>query len=76
VQGIHRFLKRVWNYSQTVFITDESDAELEVIIQTGIKKITEDIERRSFNTVVSQLMIMFNALEERKSVLLGALWWC
>ncbi len=68
VQGIHRFLKRIWNYSQEVTLDDAQDDVLEVIMQTGIKKITEDIERRSFNTVVSQLMIMFNALEERKSV--------
>ncbi len=68
VQGIHRFLKRIWNYSQEVTLDDAQDDALEVVMQTGIKKITEDIERRSFNTVVSQLMIMFNALEERKSV--------
>jgi leucyl-tRNA synthetase len=68
VQGIHRFLKRIWNYSQTVTVDDSSDDSLEVIVQTSIKKITEDIERRSFNTVISQLMIMFNALEEHTSV--------
>lgn len=68
VQGIHRFLKRIWNYSQTVTVDDSSDDSLEVIVQTSIKKITEDIERRSFNTVISQLMILFNALEEHTSV--------
>lgn len=67
IEGVHRFIKKMWRLyadEQTGWIvTNEAatDAELKTIHKT-IKKIGEDIERFSFNTAVSQLMICVNEL--------------
>ena len=67
IEGVHRFLKKMWrlyNDEQKGWIvTDEAatDAELRILHKT-IKKISDDIERFSFNTSVSQFMICVNDL--------------
>jgi leucyl-tRNA synthetase len=67
IEGVHRFLKKFWRLfadEQAGFIvTDEAatDAELRIVHKT-LKKISEDIERFSFNTSVSQFMICVNEL--------------
>ncbi len=67
IEGVHRFLKKLWRLyadEQTGWIvTDDAptDAELKVLHKT-IKKITEDMERFSFNTSISQFMITVNEL--------------
>ncbi len=68
VEGVSRFLKRVWR----VFIDEVSDElssdlvdtepdrqQLKVLHET-IKKVTEDIEGGRYNTAISQLMIFNN----------------
>ena len=67
IEGVHRFLKKLWRLyfdEQTGWIaTDEAptDPELRILHKT-IKKISEDIERFSLNTSVSQFMICVNEL--------------
>lgn len=67
IEGVHRFLKKMWRLyndeQQGWIVTDEAatDAELKVLHKT-IKKISEDIEKFSFNTSVSQFMICVNEL--------------
>lgn len=67
IEGVHRFLKKLWRLyadeQQGWIVTDDAatDAELKILHKT-IKKIGEDIERFSFNTSVSQLMICVNEL--------------
>ena len=67
IEGVHRFLKKMWRLfedEQTGWVvTNEpaTDAELRILHKT-IKKISEDIERFSFNTSVSQFMICINEL--------------
>lgn len=67
IEGVHRFLKKMWRlyaFEQGGWIVNDenpTDAELRILHKT-IKKITEDIERFSFNTSVSQLMICVNEL--------------
>ncbi|RYD57391.1 MAG: leucine--tRNA ligase [Sphingobacteriales bacterium] len=67
IEGVHRFLKKLWRLyfdEQTgLQVTNETatDAELRTLHKT-IKKISEDIERFSFNTAVSQFMICVNEL--------------
>jgi leucyl-tRNA synthetase len=70
ISGVHNFLKRFWRlfYSTGAFSvsTDApSEAELKVL-NRALKKISEDIERMSFNTCVSQFMIANNELMELK----------
>ncbi len=74
IEGVHRFLKKFWklydnclNESQGAdqAIRQSSNQALKVLHQT-IKKVTDDIERFSFNTAVSTFMICVNTLTEQK----------
>ena len=67
IEGVHRFLKKFWKLYDTAEIKDATDlkAELKILHQT-IKKITDDIERFSFNTAVSTFMICTNQLTDLK----------
>lgn len=66
IEGVHRFLKKMWrlyNDDNGWIVTDEAatDEELKTLHKT-IKKVSEDIEKFSFNTAVSQFMICVNEL--------------
>lgn len=67
IEGVHRFLKKLWRLyadeQKGWIVKDEAptDAELKVLHKT-IKKISDDMERFSFNTSVSQFMITVNEL--------------
>ncbi len=72
IEGVHRFLKKLWKLYDGYLNTQSNqnnqntpDAELKVLHQT-IKKITDDIERFSFNTSVSTFMICCNTLTDLK----------
>ena len=70
ITGVSGFLKKLWRlfYSPGGFSVSEepaTKAELKSLHKT-IKKITEDIERFSFNTSVSNFMICVNELTEQK----------
>lgn len=72
IEGVHRFLKKFWrlffdDQTEQSIVTDEAPTaeELKALHKT-IKKITEDIERFSFNTSVSQFMILTNELSDLK----------
>ena len=63
ISGVHNFLrkfKRLAGASQDV---PASKAELRIVHQT-IEKVTADLERYAFNTVVSALMIAVNELND------------
>ncbi len=70
IEGVHKFLRKYWGlfYSKDKFDVSEaepSDEELKILHKT-IKKVTEDIERFSFNTSVSAFMICVNELSSLK----------
>ena len=81
VEGVSRFLARVWRLimeenqagewvlSADVQKVDPQKSELKILHAT-IKKVTGDIEALSFNTAISQMMILVNALTNapKKSV--------
>ena len=56
-----RFLKKFWRLYENIVDEVPTKEELKVLHQT-IKKITDDIERFSFNTAVSNFMICTNDL--------------
>jgi leucyl-tRNA synthetase len=72
VEGAHRFLNRVWRLVNEVVRAEEregeADAELKLLRAThkAIRKVTVDIERFHFNTAVSALMELMNALLAHK----------
>lgn len=67
VEGMYRFLSRVWR----LFVTDEGQLNAKITDGEGdeafkrtahktIKKVTEDLDGLRFNTAISQLMIFVN----------------
>lgn len=71
IDGVFKFLRKVWNLFHdeqgNFFVSKEAPtkAELKVLHKT-IKKASDDIERYSFNTSVSEFMICVNELTAMK----------
>jgi leucyl-tRNA synthetase len=79
VEGVSRFLARVWRVA-----FDENEGEIKVsakiqdvpctdkellrVVHETIKKVGEDIEKLSFNTAISQMMICTNAFTQAEVV--------
>ncbi len=77
VEGVHRFLNRVWR----LYIADEPDGKLPLLdasitdatpddavlrlLHKTICKVGEDIEALRFNTAISQMMIFVNEMNKR-----------
>ncbi len=72
ISGSHNFLRKVWRLffdeqAQKSLLVDApaSPEELKVL-HTAIRKVQDDLDRYSFNTVVSTLMICVNDLGQLK----------
>jgi leucyl-tRNA synthetase len=84
VEGVSRFLARVWRLimeenragewilSSGVAEADPGKSQLKVVHAT-IKKVTGDIETLSFNTAISQMMILVNAFTNAPTKSVSAL---
>ena len=70
ISGVHNFLKKTWRlfYDQEKLIVDNNKPSPEAykILHQTIKKVTDDIERYSFNTCISTFMICVNELSALK----------
>ncbi len=72
IDGCHRFLKKFWNLfgvrnADELAINDkEPTAESLKSVHKLIKKVTEDIEKFSYNTAISAFMIAVNELGQQK----------
>ncbi len=77
VEGAYRFLGRVWRAVEELkdYMTSEkinaatltdADKKLRFAVNSSIKKVTEDCDRFSFNTAISSVMEMGNALYNYK----------
>lgn len=70
IEGVRRFLEKVWR----MFTTKDEvrgtkyDIGLETLLNRTIKKVGEDIETLNFNTAVSAMMILANAMADAESV--------
>ncbi len=73
VEGAYRFLNRVWRaveelipYSEKAVIDQNSlnaeEKKLRLAVHASIKKVTDDCDRFSFNTAISSIMELVNAL--------------
>ena len=91
VEGVSRFLAKIWRLAfeqnqeaewvLSSKLTDEqpTDKDLLKVLHETIKKVGEDIERMSFNTAISQMMICCNAFgkaEKLPALLIGDLIKC
>ncbi len=75
VEGVHRFLQRLWRLiidedtgelSKQVKNVEADEATLRLLHQT-IRKVTGDIEDFGFNTAISQMMILLNHLSKQNT---------
>lgn len=63
ILGSRRFLDRVWRLSEdSKGKTDSLSENLETILHSTIKKVTDDIESLNLNTAISALMILINEI--------------
>ena len=67
ISGVHNFLRKLWRHlhDEKNILSLNNDIPTEASIRSlhkTIKKVDEDIQRFSFNTVVSTLMICLNEL--------------
>ncbi len=84
VEGVARFLARVWRLlmtenqagewelSKRIKAIDATEPQQKLLHAT-IKKVTEDIESFSFNTAISQMMIFVNAFTNAEAIPLSAM---
>jgi len=73
IEGCHRFLKKAWNFlqnaqSQGFHTESEISQDVHKIMHQTIKNVTESIERYSFHTAISSLMICLNRLSSQEKV--------
>lgn len=70
ITGVSRFLNRVWNFMTRANddkLPVSTDPKVDIVVNKTIKEIGRDIAQQKFNTGVSGLMKLFNALEEAVS---------
>lgn len=63
ISGVHNFLRKFSRLVESSKDVPSTKAELRIIHQ-AIEKVTADLERHAFNTVVSALMIAVNELND------------
>jgi leucyl-tRNA synthetase len=68
IEGVRRFLDRVWNVCTGELVEAEIDHDTKRLLHKTIKKVGEDIESLRFNTAVSAMMILVKQLGQLKQV--------
>jgi len=79
VEGVARFLARVWRLLMTESQAGEWELSKKIkavdatksqqkLLHATIKKVTEDIESFSFNTAISQMMIFVNGFTNAETI--------
>lgn len=68
--GVRRFLEKVWKLQDRISNVESriSNKNLDALFHSTIKKITDDLEELKFNTAISALMILVNALEKESEI--------
>jgi len=60
IEGVWRFLNRVWAIAQEKKFGKICDPKIEQIIEKTVKKVGDDIEKMAYNTAISSMMICIN----------------
>jgi len=64
IEGVHRFLRRVWELAQAeAQPAGPRDADVDRAVHRAIAKVTDDLQTYSFNTAVAAMMELSNALQ-------------
>ncbi len=69
--GTYRFLERVWRLQAKVD-KDKKICRTDGLVHKTVKAVAEDIEQFKFNTAISKMMILLNALEKEEKIVLGS----
>jgi len=72
IDGCRRFLDRLWRLcfdenNNLITEKEEVSEELNILLHQTVQKVTEDIEKMSFNTAISAMMILVNEMYLKKS---------
>jgi len=75
IEGVYRFLKKAWRCfldekgeKSPVFANDTEDKAITKLLHETIEKVTKDIDGLRFNTAISQMMILINAMAKAKNL--------
>lgn len=70
IKGIDRFVQRVWRLmGAEVALTDAADSkDVTFALHRAVKQVTESLEGLRFNTAISALMELLNALEAQPTI--------
>ena len=68
VEGAKRFIDRVYRLFEEKTLVEKVNENIEKIYHQTVKKVTEDFEKLSYNTAISQLMILVNALNKETAL--------
>ena len=71
VEGAKKFLERVWRVFEDGKVVNEETPNLEHAYHHMVKKITNDYEKLSFNTAISELMVFTNAVYKEDKISKG-----
>ena len=71
LRGCKRFIDKIIRLKDKVVDGEEYSKELETVIHKSIKKVEYDMTHMAYNTVVSTLMILANAYDERETITRG-----
>jgi len=64
IEGVHRFLRRVWEMAQSeAEPPGRRDPDVDRVVHRTIAKVTDDLQTYSFNTAVAAMMELSNALQ-------------
>ncbi|HTY81376.1 MAG TPA: class I tRNA ligase family protein, partial [Dehalococcoidales bacterium] len=68
ISGLSRWLNRVWSLALDEYKSNSADGDIELVrtMHQTIKKVTEDMDRMRFNTMVAALMEFSNYLGKVK----------
>lgn len=62
--GLKRFLEKVWKLQTVISEQAAVNKKIQSLLHKTIKKVGEDVENFRFNTAISQMMILVNAMEK------------
>jgi leucyl-tRNA synthetase len=76
IEGVHRFLRKVWRECLTeegavnprISANGRLTVETDKLLHETIRKVGDDIEGLHFNTAISQMMILANALQKEPAL--------
>ena len=68
IRGCGKFLDRVWNMQEMLVDGDTYSPEAEKLMHKAIKKVSQDIEEKKFNTCISTFMTMVNEFYKLKKI--------